>query len=65
MKRNDLERKLRNYGWWFKRSGSKHDLWTNGYDDEAVPRHNDINEYLAKKIIQVAQRNPGKTKVDS
>ncbi len=55
MKRKDLERVLTKLGWWLKRHGSKHDLWTNGDEEEAIPRHNEINELLAKKILKTAQ----------
>lgn len=55
MKRNDLERALRLLGWWLKRHGAKHDIWTNGEDDEAVPRHNEIGELLAKQILKNAK----------
>lgn len=55
MKRNDLERQLTKHGWWLLRHGGKHDIWTNGEDEEAVPRHNEINELLAKKILRTAK----------
>lgn len=58
MKKRDVERKLRELGWWFDRHGGSHDLWTNGKIFESVPRHNEVNEGLAKKIIRVAQNNP-------
>lgn len=57
MKRKDLERTLLELGWWLKRHGSKHDVWTNGEDDEA---HNEVNEMLAKKILRTAERAPKK-----
>lgn len=56
MKRRDLERELKRLGWWLKRNGVKHDLWTNGQEEETVPRHNEINELLARKILRTAQR---------
>ncbi len=52
MKRRDLVKLLENNGWYFKRSGSNHDLYTNGIESEAIPRHSEINEMLAKKIIK-------------
>ncbi len=57
MKKRDLERELSKLGWWLKRNGSKHDIWTNGDHEEAVPRHPEINELLAKKILKTAQRS--------
>ena len=58
MKRKLLLKKLRQYGWYFEGHGANHDHWTNGIKVESVPRHNDIEEYLAKKIIKVAKNNP-------
>ena len=58
MKRKELERKLRKLGWYFRGHGTNHDFWTNGEVYESIPRHNDVNEWLAKKIIKVAKNNP-------
>jgi hypothetical protein len=54
MKRKDLERKLRIAGCYLKREGSSHSLWINPRNGviEAVPRHNEIREPLAKKILK-------------
>lgn len=52
MKKRDLEKKLKKAGWSFLRSGADHDIWTNGDDIEAVPRHREINERLAKAIVK-------------
>ena len=54
MKRKDLERQLRIAGCYLKREGSAHSLWINPRTGaiEAVPRHNDIKEPLAKKILK-------------
>lgn len=52
MKRKDLIKKLINNGWYFKRNGGNHDVYTDGIKDEAIPRHNEINEQLAKSIIR-------------
>jgi len=56
MKRRDLERALRTLGWRFPRHGRKHDVWTDGVREEAVPRHVDINERLAQVILARAGR---------
>jgi predicted RNase H-like HicB family nuclease/predicted RNA binding protein YcfA (HicA-like mRNA interferase family) len=56
MKRRDLEHQLSKLGWWLSRHGGGHDIWTNGKESEQVPRHNEINEYLAKKIPQESKR---------
>ena len=55
MKRRDLEKKLKQLGWW-KITGAKHDKWTNGRDSVPVPRHNEINEYTAKGIVKEAEK---------
>lgn len=52
IKRKDLIRKLEKNGWWFKRMGGNHDIYTNGKNLEPIPRHNEINEELAKAIIK-------------
>lgn len=55
MKRKDLERQLKKAGWWFLRHGGRHDVWTDGENEEPVPRHNEINEILAKHILKKAK----------
>lgn len=52
MKRRDLEKLFNNNGWYFLRSGSNHDIFTNGVNKEQIPRHKEINENLAKAIIR-------------
>ncbi len=54
MKRRDLERRLRIAGCFLKREGANHALWTNPKSGvtEAVPRHNEIKEPLAKRILK-------------
>ena len=54
MKRRDLERKLRIAGCYLKREGTSHSLWINPKTGivEAVPRHIEIKEPLAKKILK-------------
>jgi len=54
VKRRDLERRLTECGWRFLRSGSCHDVWSNGERDEAIPRHNESNEVLARAILRRA-----------
>jgi len=53
MKRRDLERMLRIVGCYMKREGSSHSLWVNPKTGvvEAIPRHKEIKEPLAKKIL--------------
>ncbi len=57
MKKRDLEKALRQMGWRFIRHGGKHDVWTDGEHEEAIPRHREINEMLAKAILRRARRN--------
>lgn len=54
MKRADLERKLRIAGCYLKREGASHALWINPKTGviEAIPRHKEIKEPLAKKILK-------------
>lgn len=52
MKRKDLIEMLERNGWWLKRHGGEHDIYTNGKEREAVPRHKEIAENLAKAIIR-------------
>ena len=54
MKRRDLEKRLRLAGCFMKREGKSHSLWINLKTGviEAIPRHTDIKEPLAKKILK-------------
>ena len=54
MKRKELERKLRIAGCYVKREGASHSLWINPKTGvvEAVPRHREIKEPLAQKILK-------------
>ncbi len=54
VKRRELERELSECGWGLLRSGGRHDLWTDGEREEAVPRHREINERLARAILRRA-----------
>ena len=52
MKRQELIKRLHNKGWQLLRHGAEHDIYTNGCDSEAIPRHREIDERLAKSIIK-------------
>lgn len=52
MKRKDLVKRLEAKGYYLKRSGGNHDLYSNGQHSEPIPRHSEINEMLAKAIIR-------------
>lgn len=48
---------LRDYraeDWGFLRHGGNHDVWSDGDRLEYVPRHAEINENLARKILRKA-----------
>ena len=54
MKRRELERRLRVAGCYLKREGSSHSIWINPKHGiiETIPRHTEIKEPLAKKILK-------------
>lgn len=54
MKRRELEKRLRIAGCVLKREGASHSLWINPRTGaiEAVPRHTEIKEPLARKILK-------------
>ena len=54
MKRRELERRLRMVGCYLKREGGNHSLWINPRTGviEAIPRHSEIKEPLARKILR-------------
>jgi len=58
VKRRDLERQLKDLGWW-EIPSAKHGKWTNGSKVTMVPRHKEINEWTAKGILKFASQNPG------
>ncbi len=51
-KRTDLIKILERNGWYLKRNGAGHDIYTNGIAVEPIPRRNEIKENLAKAIIK-------------
>ena len=55
MKRKELLKKLGEAGCVFVRHGSNHDLYKNPETGkkQPVPRHNEIDEYLAKHILKI------------
>jgi mRNA interferase HicA len=54
MKRRDLIRQLESGGCKLLGHGAKHDIYHNPVSgaSEPVPRHREINEHLARKIIK-------------
>ena len=59
MKRKDLIRKLEEMGCIFIRHGGNHDWYQNPRTKLAqpVPRHNEVNENLAKHIIKMLKKD--------
>jgi len=55
MKRKDLIKKLEDMGCVLIRHGGKHDWYHNPRTkiSQPVPRHKEINEYLAKHVIKM------------
>jgi predicted RNA binding protein YcfA (HicA-like mRNA interferase family) len=60
MKKRLVIKALTKYGWWKKREGANHEVWTNGDISQPVARHNDIPERTADGIIKKAKQNPAK-----
>ena len=52
MKRKELIKMLERNGWTKAREGSNHTVYIKGTEMEAVPRHTEIAENLAKAIIK-------------
>lgn len=52
MKWKDLIRKLEQAGFKLVRNGANHDIYKRGNDEETVPRHKEIDEMLARKILR-------------
>ncbi len=59
MKRRDLVAELEQAGCTLLRHGGKHDIYHNPKTgrSEPVPRHREINELLAKKILKTLTRS--------
>lgn len=52
MKTKEFIKLLEQNGWKFKRNGGNHDIYVKDGQREAVPRHNEIDEMLARAIIK-------------
>lgn len=52
MKRKDLIKLLEQNGWYLKRNGGNHDIYTNGKEIEPVSRQVEIKERVAQAIIK-------------
>jgi len=52
MKNRKLLHLFQQHGWYLLNHGGDHDIWTNGYAKEAIPRHREQNERLAQHLIK-------------
>ena len=52
LKQRDLIKKLEEAGFVFKEHGGNHDTYKRGDDTEQIPRHKEINEITARKILK-------------
>ena len=54
MKRKEFVRHLNNHSCLLKREGGNHSVYLNTSNNKTstVPRHNEINDYLVKKICK-------------
>jgi len=64
MKRRDLVKHLLKQGCIFVREGARHSVFFNPLEKRSstVPRHTEINDFLAKKICRDLGIAPPKTK---
>jgi mRNA interferase HicA len=65
MKHSDLVRALERLGCVLARHGGKHDWYSNPQTgmSQPVPRHREINEMLAKRIIKMLSQATGKSTI--
>ena len=52
MKQRDLVKRLEKAGFEFDHHGGDHDIYVRGADKEAVPRHREVKENMAKTILR-------------
>jgi mRNA interferase HicA len=55
MKRQELEKALRQLGWRLLRHGGRHDVWTDGQRQEAILRRAEVHDRLARAILPRAR----------
>lgn len=56
----DLIKELQQKGYWLKREGKKHNIYTNGLQDIAIPRGRRVKDRTATRIRTEAKRNKKK-----
>lgn len=59
MRRRDLVKLLEDNGWYFKRSGGNHDLYTNGNKTEAYRDIQKLTRCLRKRLSSDWGFSPG------
>lgn len=52
MKQRELIKKLESAGFTFYRHGGNHDIYIRSEQIVEIPRHKEINEYLARAILR-------------
>ncbi len=57
MKYRELVKKLNELGWYYKKPGGRHDIFTKDGKIMPIPRHKEINEITAKEILKKAGLN--------
>lgn len=62
VKLRDLIKTIKAIGFHFERNGKEHDLYRLGGELLAVPRHNEVKELTAKRIIKKAEMAAEKLK---
>ena len=61
MKRISSRAKEADVIWEFVRDGARHELWRCGDQSVSIPRHNDINELTAERIMKDLEEELGGT----
>jgi mRNA interferase HicA len=54
MKRKALIKKLTDHGWRLLPHRGGHDIYTDGGFEQPIPRHTEVQEYLARQILKEA-----------
>jgi len=52
LKHTKLIAEVQAAGFWLKRHGGEHDIFTNGQISVSIPRHKEVNENTAKAILK-------------
>jgi predicted RNA binding protein YcfA (HicA-like mRNA interferase family) len=55
VKRRDVERKLKDLGYYFERHGSRHIIWSNGVAEVQLSRSRYMRDSSAREILKKAE----------